>query len=167
MSLSKIDLLNKRFTRKTFGYDRSEVDHLMFEMAEVLGDEADKKKDLKGRVKHLEEQLVDYRQRDEALRDTLMSTQKMVDELKMAAGREADQILDEAHSKAEETLRQAHSRLAQIHEEIESLKRNRNRFRVQVRSLVRSHLELIESEDPGSERLEEMESKLTFLKKAE
>lgn len=167
MSLSKIDLLNKRFTRKAFGYDRAEVDHLLIEMAEVLGDEADKRKELKGKVKRLEEQLVEYRQRDQALRDTLMSSQKMVDELKLAAGREAEQILDAAHSKADETLRQAHSRLAQVHEEIESLKRSRDRFRVQVRSLVRSHLELIESEDPDSERYEEMESKLTFLKKAE
>lgn len=167
MSLSKIDLLNKKFARKAFGYDRDEVDQIMMEMAEVLGEEADRRKELKGRVRRLEQQLVEYRQRDEALRDTLMSTQKMVDELKMAAGREADQILDEAHSKAEETLRQGHARLAQVHEEIEGLKRQRNRFRVQLRSLIRTHLELIEAEDPDAERLEEMESKLTFLKKAE
>lgn len=167
MSLSKIDLLNRKFSKKLFGYAASEVDELMAEMADVLGREADEKRELKSRVERLEEQLVEYRQRDEALRDTLMSTQKMVDELKMAAGREADQILDAAHSKAEETLRQVHGRLAQVHEEIETLKRQRNQFRIQVRSLVRSHLELLESEDPDSERLEELESRLTFLKRAE
>ncbi len=167
MSLSKIDLLNNKFSRSMFGYNRDEVDQLLLEMADVLGADADKKKELKFRVKRLEEQLVEYRQRDTALRDTLMSTQKMVDELKLAAGREADQILDEAHSKAEEALRQGHTRLAQVHEEIESLKRHRNQFRVQVRSIVRTHLEILESEDPNSERLEELESKLTFLKKAE
>ncbi|MBU1248885.1 MAG: DivIVA domain-containing protein [Proteobacteria bacterium] len=167
MSLSKIDLLNKKFSRKLFGYDRSEVDQILQEMAEVLGADADEKRELKQRAKQLERQMVEYRERDEALRDTLMSTQKMVDELKMAAGREADQILDEAHSKAEATLRQAHIRLAQVHEEIETLKRHRNQFRVQIRSLVRTHLELIEAEDPDSERKEELESKLTFLKKAE
>ncbi len=167
MSLSKIDLLNKNFSRSMFGYNRYEVDQILIEMAEVLGADADAKKELKFRVKRLEEQLVEYRQRDTALRDTLMSTQKMVGELKLAAGREADQILDAAHSKAEETLRQGHTRLAQVHEEIESLKRCRNQFRIQVRSIVRTHLEILESGDPDSERLEQLESKLTFLKKAE
>ncbi|MGE4503888.1 MAG: DivIVA domain-containing protein [Desulfovibrionaceae bacterium] len=167
MSLSKIDLLNRKFSKKLLGYSPAEVDEIMLEMAEVLGRGADEKRELKSRAERLEEQLTEYRQRDKTLRDTLMSTQKMVDELKMAAGREADQILDAAHSKAEETLRQAHSRLGQVHEEIESLKRQRNQFRVQVRSLVRTHLELLEAEDPDAERLESLESRLTFLKRAE
>ncbi len=167
MALSKIDILNKKFSRKALGYDRDEVDHLMVEIAEILGQETDTQKELQAKIKRLEKQLVEYKKRDEALRDTLLSSQKMVDELKLNASREAKQIIDGARAKGEDTLRQAHSRCAEVHEEIENLKRQRNRFKVQVTSLIRSHLDLLEAENPEAEHKEALESKVTFLQKAE
>lgn len=174
--LSKIDCLNKKFPRRLMGYSVQEVDQFLAEIAEVLGDHAEMKKELVRRIKGLEARLEEYKQRDETLRDTLMSTQKMVDELKVAAGREAELILDEAHGRADEivrdargkaddTLRDAHTRLAKVSEEIGSLKRQRNQFRVQIKGVIQSHLSMLE---PDEEELkaEEQESKLTYLKKA-
>ena len=177
VNLSKIDLLNKKFARRPMGYAVQEVDGLMQELAEVLGQYAELKKELSRKVKRLEAQLTEYKQRDETLRDTLMSTQKMVDELKVTAGREAELVLDEAQGKADEVLREArlradamvrdaHDRVAQVAGEIESLKRQRARIKVELRGLLQGHLALIETDDPGQERLEELESKLTYLKKA-
>ena len=177
MNLSKIDCLNKKFPRRPVGYAVQEVDQFLGEIAEVLGEYADMKKELVRRIKRLEAQLTEYKQRDETLRDTLMSTQKMVDELKVTAGREAELVLDEAQGKADEVLREArlradamvrdaHDRVAQVAGEIESLKRQRARIKVELRGLLQGHLALIETDDPGQERLEELESKLTYLKKA-
>ena len=103
MIVSKIDLLNKQFSRRMFGYSRMEVDQFMLELAEVLGNAADSQKGLRKKIKQLEQSVKEYRQRDEILRDTLMSTQKMVDDLKVTAGREAQLIIDEARSKADDT----------------------------------------------------------------
>ncbi|MEF2144453.1 MAG: DivIVA domain-containing protein [Desulfovibrionaceae bacterium] len=167
MNLSKIDLLNKKFTRSAFGYAPREVEQYLAEVAEALGDAADRQREMARKIKRLEASLVEYRQRDEALRDTLLSTQKMVDELKVAASREAEVILYEANAKARETVRQGHERLAQLHEEIEALKHQRTRFRVEIRSLVETHLRLLQNDDPDLERLEELESKVSFLKKVE
>jgi cell division initiation protein len=167
MNLSKIDLLNKKFSRTAFGYAPKEVDLLLVEVAEVLGEAADRQRELVRKAKRLEAQLQEYMQRDETLRDTLMSTQRMVDELKVAAGREAEIILGEANAKAREIVQRGHERLAQLHEEIESMKRQRNQFKIQLKGLVQAHLELLESSDPQQSRLEELESKVSFLKKAE
>lgn len=167
MNISKVDLLNKRFSRKMFGYSRVEVDQLLTEVAEVLGEAADERKQLNKKIKRLEAQVQDYRERDETLRDTLMSTQKMVDDIKASAGREAENIIQEARVKAESTVQKGHARLAQVHEEIELLKRQRTQFQAQLKALIETHQRLLEPEDPEVERLEELESKLKFLKKAE
>lgn len=168
MRVSKIDLLNKVFSRRMFGYSRIEVDQFMLELAEVLGHAADSQKAMKKRIRQLESSVKEYRQRDETLRDTLMSTQKMVDDLKVAASKEAQLIMDEARAKADSAIQKGHNRLAQIHEEIESLKRQRTQFEIQLKGLLKAHLEMIEmSTDPDKEKTEEMESKLAFLKKAE
>lgn len=167
MTVSKIDLLNKQFSRSMLGYSRVEVDQFMLELAEVVGDAADARKDMKKRIKRLERTLKEYRQRDETLRDTLVSTQKMVDDLKVAATKEAQIILDEARAKADVTVQKGHSRLAQIHEEIESLKRTRTQFEIQLKGLLNSHLEMLEASNPEREKVEEMESKLKYLKKVD
>lgn len=167
MNLSKIDLLNKKFSRAALGYAPREVDQFLVEVAEALGEAADRQRELGRKAKRLDVQLQEYRQRDETLRDTLMSTQKMVDELKVAAGREAEIILNEASGKAREIVQRGHERLAQLHEEIESMKRQRNQFRIQLKGMVQAHLELLESGGPEQQRLEELESRVSFLKKAE
>lgn len=167
MSVSKIDLLNKRFSRKMVGYSRFEVDQFLLEVAETMGSMADNQKELRKKVKRLESAVIEYRKRDETLRDTLMSTQKMVDDLKVQASKEAQLILDEARTKAEITVQKGHTRLAQIHEEIEALKRQRTQFEIQLKSLLDSHLKMLEQSDPEIDKIEELESKLTYLKKAE
>jgi len=167
VNLSKIDLLNKKFSRSPLGYAPRDVDQFLVEVAEALGQAADRQRELVRKVKRLESRLQEYRQRDETLRDTLMSTQKMVDELKVAAGREAEIILQEANTKAREIVQRGHERVGQLHEEIESLKRQRNQFRIQIKGVVKAHLEILEGEDPEQERLEELESRMRFLKKAE
>jgi len=167
MSVSKIDLLNKQFSRRMFGYSRMEVDQFMLELAEVLGDTADSQKDMRKKIRRLEKSIKEYRQRDETLRDTLMSTQKMVDDLKVTASKEAQLIIDEARTKADATVQKGHNRLAQIHEEIETLKRRRSQFEVQLKGLLKSHLEMLEMSDPEREKAEELESKLKYLKKVD
>ena len=167
MTISKIDLLNKQFSRSMLGYSRMEVDQFMLELAEVFGDSADAQKEMIKKIKRQERTLKEYRQRDETLRDTLVSTQRMVDDLKVAASKEAQIILDEARIKADSTVQKGHSRLAQIHEEIEAMKRTRTQFEIQLKGLLNSHLEMLEMSNPERDKVEEMESKLKYLKKVD
>jgi cell division initiation protein len=167
MTISKIDLLNRKFSKRMWGYAPDEVDQLMAEVAEMLGAVAEERKTLIKKVKRMEQSVEEFRQRDETLRDTLMSTQKMVDDIKGGAQREAQLILDEARAKAEGMVQQGHNRLAQLYEDIENLKRQRSQFEIQLRGLLETHLRILDSEDPAVSRLETLESKLKYLRKAE
>lgn len=167
MTISKIDLLNRKFSKRMWGYAPDEVDQLMAEVAEMLGAVAEERKALIKKVRRMEQSVEEFRQRDETLRDTLMSTQKMVDDIKGGAQREAQLIVDEARAKAEGMVQQGHNRLAQLYEDIENLKRQRSQFEIQLRGLLETHLRILDAEDPAESRLENLESKLKFLRKAE
>lgn len=167
MTISKIDLLNRKFAKKLLGYSPEEVDQLMAEVAEMLGVVAEERRNLVAKVKRMEHSVEEFRQRDETLRDTLMSTQKMVDDIKSGAQREAQLIVEEARAKAEGMVQQGHNRLAQLYEDIENLKRQRSQFEIQLRGLLETHLRILDSEDPAATRLESLESKLKYLRKAE
>jgi cell division initiation protein len=167
VTISKIDLLNRKFSKRLWGYAPEEVDQLMGEVAEMLGAVAEERKTLIKKVKRMEASVEEFRRRDEALRDTLMSTQRMVDDIKGGAQREAYLILDEARAKAEGMVQQGHNRLAQLYEDIENLKRQRSQFEIQLRGLLETHLRVLDTEDPAVSRLESLESKLKYLRKAE
>jgi len=166
MDVSKVDILNKKFSTALLGYRKRDVEVFLQEVADSLGDLAEKKSDLDKSVKHLEEKLQEYRGREEILQNTLLTTQKMTDDIKANANKQAKIIVQEAQSKAEDILRQAHKRLAQIHDDISELKKQRAHFEIKLRSMIESHLKLLESQDEEYFHLEEAESKLKFLQKS-
>lgn len=166
MSVSKIDIENKSFSKSFRGYHPAAVDHFLNEVADAMGALADEKRELARRVEHLEQKLDEHKEREETLRDTLMTTQKMIDELKANAQKESQLILDDAHSRAESILNQAHQRLAQIHEDITELKRQRTQFEVKLRGTLEAHLKILDMDASEEEQYDNLENKLKFFKKA-
>ncbi len=166
LHLSKIDIDNKTFGKRFRGYDVREVASFLQEVSEALGEMADERQKLADKVERLEALLDEHRQREQTLRDTLMTTQKMIDQLKANARKEADLIIQEAQAKAEDMLNQTHLRMAQIHDDIVELKRQRTQFEVKLKSLLDTHVKMLELESREQEELDSLESKLTFFKKA-
>jgi len=164
VTVSKIDILNREFSRRMRGYDRAEVDAFMTEAAETVGEMTERIAGLEETVATLENALDEHKSREQTLRDTLVTTQKMIEDLKANAQKEAQLILDAANAKAENMLNQAHLRLAQIHDDISELKKQRTQFEVKLRSILESHLKLLEQDKEEQAALEEAESKLKYLK---
>lgn len=164
--ISKIDILNREFPKRFRGYDRAEVDQAMQEAAEALGAVSEECERLKQTVAHLEANLAEHRSREETLRDTLVTTQRMIDDVKATAQKEAQLIIDAANSKADTMLNQAHMRLAQLHEDISELKKQRTQFEVKLRSILDAHMSLLEMDKEEREALEDSENKLKFIRKA-
>jgi cell division initiation protein len=78
------------------------------------------------------------------LRETLITTQQMVDEYKANARREADLIIREAESKGDDVLKAAQEKAVKIHEDIVELKGIRRHFKEEVKRLIESHMKMIE-----------------------
>ena len=154
IDISKIDILNQKFSTSFFGYNKTEVDLFLQELANSMGQLAEENEDLQKQVETLSKTLEEYKGREVLLQNTLMTTQKMVDDIKANANQEAKNIVEEARIQAEKILRQAHERVERIQEDIRELERQRQHFEVKLKALIESHLKLLESNAVNSESSE-------------
>ncbi|MFP4167991.1 MAG: DivIVA domain-containing protein [Desulfonatronovibrionaceae bacterium] len=167
MPISKVDVLHASFKKGFFGYKRQEVDVFLQEIAERIGELAEEKENLESRVEDLEKSIAEYKSREGVLQSTLVTTQKMVDDVKANAHKQAKIIVEEAQNKAEGIINQAHKRLSELHEDIAELKRQRTQFEINLNSLLDSHKKLLEQTGREDQEIDEAESKLKFLTRAQ
>lgn len=144
MELSPLEITQREFSRKFRGLDPEEVHTFLEQIAEEMTHLVQETRDRAAQIQRLEAQLGVHQEREDSLRNTLISAQKMTDEIKANARREADLVLKEAELKAERLLEQAHRRLAHVQAEIAELVRQRDLFAAKLRGLIKTHLELLD-----------------------
>ncbi len=144
MELSPLEITQREFARKFRGLDPEEVQTFLEQISEEMTRIVQENSDRTGQIQRLEAQLRVHQEREESLRNTLITAQKMTEEIKATAKREADLILKEAELKGEQLLEQAHRKLAQVQVEIAELKRQRDVFAAKLRGLLKTHLELLD-----------------------
>lgn len=154
MAVSRIDILNQTFHRAVRGYNVQEVDALLQEVADTLGRMSEERAALEKRVAQLEGRVAEYQEREGALRDTLLATQRMVESAKGTAQREAALIVRAAQNRAETILAQAQDRLLQIQESILEARKLKTQFRLQMRSTLEMHLKMLEMSNAEDAELE-------------
>ena len=144
MRITPLDIQQKQFPAKFRGFDEEEVDSFLElvreEMEELLRENAALREDTKRLEKHLKE----YKSIEATLRDTLMTTQQIVEEYKNNAKKDAELIRKEAELKAEEMIREAQEKVVKIHEDITDLKGVRMHFKEELKRLIESHLSMLE-----------------------
>jgi cell division initiation protein len=121
-----------------------------------------KNHDLQEALARTTEILNEMRDREGTLKDTLVTTQKITDDLKTNAHREADVMMAEAGIKSERLLQNAEERRLQLIEEIQEIKRQKVDFEVSLRGLLEKHIRMldlnsvaIEQQDADARMLEE------------
>ena len=144
MRITPLDIQQKQFSTRFRGFDMEEVDSFLElireEMEELLRENAN----LREESRRYEKQLKEYKNIETTLKDTLISTQQMVEEYRNTAKKEADLIAKEAELKAEDLLREAQDKVVKIHEDITDLKGVRRHFKEELKRLVESHLRMME-----------------------
>lgn len=146
MELSPLEITQREFGRKFRGLDPEEVQTFLEQIAEEMTRLLHETGDRAAQIQRLEAELRVHQEREDSLRNTLITAQKMTEEIKANAKREADLMLKEAELKAERLLEQAHRKLAQVQAEIAELQRQRELFASKLRGLLKTHLELLDVE---------------------
>ena len=125
MRLSPLDVQQMVFKSGWRGYDRSEVDRFLENIAQAMSELTQDNVALRERIGKVEAELAEVRKSELSLNRTLLSTQSIADELKQAAQRDATLIKREAELKAADTLREAQSELASVQRELAELRKQR------------------------------------------
>ena len=166
MNLTPLDIQQQKFKIKFRGFDIREVDAFLEQVASVFEGMQRTHKDLQEEVRRLELEIQGYRKREETFKRALLNSQKVLDQMKENARKSAELIIAESEVKAEKILNKAHNRLAQLHEDISELKRQRMQIEVQIGSIIEAHSKLLEISKEGNKGMDEEDAKLKVLKQA-
>lgn len=151
MDLSPVEITQREFKRRFRGLDPVEVkgflEGIADELQRLLQEGARKDE----RIQELEAQLRAYQELENALKKTLVTAQRLTEEMKESAEREATLILKEAELKAANLLERAHLQLAELQGEIAALKQRRGVFEAQLRAAIKLHADLLEAEKEQAE----------------
>lgn len=154
----------KQFNRAWRGYNPQEVNYYLEQNAARLEEVKQLQQKLSEELEESKAEIRQYREREKTLEETISQSRLMAEDLKTQAEREAKLMIAEAELRSEKILSQAHQRLANIHEDIAELKRQRTQFEVRLRSLVEAHLKLIDLERDRDREWAEMEDKVRILR---
>ena len=166
MNITPLDIQQQKFKTRIRGFDVREVDAFLEQMANVFESLHRTHKDMQEEVRRLQLEIQGYRKREETFKRALLNSQKVLDQMKDNARKSAELIIAEAEVKAEKILNNAHNRLAQLHEDISELKRQRTQIEVQIGSIVEAHSKLLDLSKEGAKAMDEEDAKLKLLKQA-
>ena len=166
MKVTPLDIQQQQFKTRFRGFDIREVDAFLEQMAETVESLQKENQNLGDEVRRLELEIQGYRKREETFKRALLNSQKVLDQMKDNARRSAELIIAEAEVKAEKILNKAHNRLAQLHEDITELKRQRTQIEVQISSIIEAHSRLLEIGKEGMKESDDEDAKVKLLKKS-
>lgn len=135
-NLTPLEIQKQTFARKLKGYDPDEVRvylQLVAEEIERLVKDVDR---LSRENAMLREDLDDHNQRERILKDTLLSAQKVSEEVKSNARKEAELIVKDAELLSERLVSQAMGRVADLERTIQDLKVERRAARNKLQATL-------------------------------
>jgi cell division initiation protein len=156
--ISPMDIRQQQFTVKMFrGFDVEEVDTFLEDLAEDYELVLKENQLLKDQLQALEERTRGLEERERTLQDTLMTTQRLSEEMKEGARREAALLVREAELQSQKIVEAARVSESAIQAEIAALRRMRRQLAEALRTTIDMYQRLLDQElardaDGGDER---------------
>jgi len=125
MNVSPLDLRQQRFRSAFRGFDKVEVTSFMAAVADDYEQALRETDRLRQDLTRMEAVLTEHREAERNLRNTLMTAQKLADDIKKNAEEEARRILREAEGQSDLRLEKTQARLEDEQREIDGLKLKR------------------------------------------
>jgi cell division initiation protein len=137
MRLSPVDIRQQQFTMKMFrGFDPQEVDTFLDDVAEDFESLLRENATLKEQLGSHEERSRGLSETEKTLRDTLVTTQRLAEDMKESAKRDAQLLLREAALNGEKLVEEARSEEAKLRVEVQTLKRLRRQLIEELRATM-------------------------------
>ncbi|OGQ73021.1 MAG: hypothetical protein A2235_04820 [Deltaproteobacteria bacterium RIFOXYA2_FULL_42_10] len=165
MKITPIEIKEHRFKKGLMGYDKNEVNALMGIIAETIEELAKQNNKLEEKIKDMATKLFEHEEREKILRETITTAQKMVEDLKNNAKKEAELIISEARIQADELVKKAHERIIKIQDEIYQLKKQRLDIQSSLKAMLEHHANLLNMGNREAAKGDSEDDRLKFIKK--
>lgn len=161
MKITPIDVSGHRFAKRMRGFDPEEVRSFLnlvsSEFERIIIENNAHKEELA----QIKAGIADYKERERILKETLLTAQKLAEDIKEEARKEARLIIKEAELKGNQLLDQAARKASQLEGVIQQLRVERDTFEQRIRTSVEAHVRLLDMH----KKEEEVEDRLRFMKK--
>lgn len=163
MSIEIDEITGQKFTVKFRGFDVKEVDVFLTKIAESYQQLELKNRQLVDQVAHIQSDLKKSQSENRALKQAVKNTQQIMATLEQNSRKTAEVMIDEARVKSEKMLHRTHQRLAQLHQEISEMKRQRIQLEVQIRSILETHSKLLDASRGESAKFDAEDEKVALF----
>ena len=160
MNVSPLDLRQHKFHSRFRGFDKVEVVELLAAVAEdyeAALREADR---LRQDLTRTEALLAEHREHEKNLKNTLMTAQKLAEDIRAAAREEAQRIIREAEARSVLHLEKTQARLEDIQREIDGLRLKRRDVETSIEATIQTLRNTIEY--VREQEVREREDKILF-----
>jgi len=144
LKFSAEDIANQTFEKSFRGYDPDQVEEFLRIVArewEHLRSELERARE---EASERSDELEEYREREKSLQDALETAQSAADDIREKAEREAELKIADAEVEADRILSSVEQEVQELQEDIRRLREQRNQYEAELRSLLESHLEMVE-----------------------
>lgn len=156
MRIAPLDLRQQRFRAEMRGFDRTEVVAFLTEAADDYEHALREIDRLRQDLLRMEALLSEHRDRETNLRNTLLTAQRLADEVKTAAENEARMIVREAEGRADILVQKAAVRADEIERDITELRLRRRDVEGSLESSIQAlyhALEFIRDRDKVEDKV--------------
>lgn len=134
--MTPLEVQKHEFSRRWKGLDPVEVQQFLTDVAEDMEALARENADLDVRLRTLEQENEEHRERERILKQTLLSAQQASEDIRAAARKEGELVIREAQDSSERLTHSALQRSADIEKAIQGLKIQRANFRLQLQKML-------------------------------
>ncbi|MFN7903742.1 MAG: DivIVA domain-containing protein [Pseudobdellovibrionaceae bacterium] len=144
MKVTPVDIHHKTFSSQTFGHNKAEVNQFLQDISRELEFVMLERNQLKETLRERDLSILEYKERDKILNETIATASKMADRLQEDAKKEASMLIKQAELNAQAMVEDTKEQLKNMYREIMELKKLRTQFDANMRALASAHLEILE-----------------------
>lgn len=163
IDLTPLDVRKKKgdFRRVMRGYDPESVDNFLEVVVNRMEELVRENSALAGKVDAMSGSMAEYRDRERAMNEALVSAQQLREDMREQARREADLLLREARAQGERIVADAKRQVSLALEALRRIQGQRVRFLRIFRAMVERQLGEIEQEEGLTATIARLEGETT------
>jgi cell division initiation protein len=146
VSLTPVEIRHVKPGRRLLGYDRETIDRLLDDVVSSFEQVWRERADLRDEMEEVQAELARQKEIEVTLRNTLLSAERMADDVRGHARREADVIVSEARSTARDIVSSAENERERIQTEIRRLRTVEIDVRADYRAFLMAALDRLEGD---------------------
>ncbi len=150
IKVTPLDIQQKKFHVAFRGYERTEVEMFLDLVRDEMEVVVREVMELREFRQSYDQRLKELNDKEDTVKNTMLMTQKLMEDQKDNARREAALIIKDAEIRSHQIVGNSQQEKVRLEGEIQELKRRKHHFIEDLKRVIQMHQEMINFEEAGS-----------------